>query len=114
MPQLVRVVVEVELPDDDKDPAGHAVDALQAVAGMANTYGVQVGGIAAEPPLDDYNHPLNEARRAYEWDFRSEIEKYLPAIKFMSFAGPRAIVAWVFDRVQPKPEATPKEEKNPS
>lgn len=104
MPQLVKVIVEVELPDDDNNPAGHAIDALQAVAGMANTYGVQVGSISAEPPLDDYNHPLNEARRAYEWDFRSEIEKHLPAIRFMSFAGPRAIVAWVFDRVQPKPE----------
>ena len=36
--------------------------------------------------------------------WRREIEKYLPGIKFMSFAGAEATIKWVFEHVEIKNE----------
>jgi hypothetical protein len=42
--------------------------------------------------------------RGSDWLWREEIEKYLPHIGIMSFAGPASTIRWLFQRVKLKPQ----------
>lgn len=42
--------------------------------------------------------------REVDWRWREEITKYIPQISVMSFAGPRATIRWLMERVEIKPE----------
>lgn len=46
----------------------------------------------------------SQISRNYEYHFRNEIARYLPEIDFMSFAGAKAIVDWIFKKVVIKDE----------
>ena len=58
----------------------------------------------AEPDWDWAKYWRLEAQicREYEHRFCDEIAKRLPSIRFMSFAGPEAIVNWIFQNVEIK------------
>jgi len=43
-----------------------------------------------------------QIHREYEFKFRDEVARYLPFIQVMSFAGPKAIVDWIFKQVEIK------------
>lgn len=42
--------------------------------------------------------------REVDWRWREEIEKYIPQLGVMSFAGPKATIRWLMERVEIKPE----------
>jgi hypothetical protein len=62
---------------------------------------VRITFIRKEPDWDwaQYWRVKSQHCREYEWSFRKEVAKYLPAIDIMSFAGPEAIVKWIFNHV---------------
>ena len=71
---------------------------------MAGIVEVRISFLRKEADWEWANYWKREAqvRREYENLFRREVERYLPFIGCMSFAGPKAIVDWIFKQVEIK------------
>lgn len=62
-------------------------------------YGYDVTG-----SVDDVVRRITQTYQEIDWRWREEIEKYLPQLGFMSFAGHSRTIAWLMERVEIKPE----------
>lgn len=49
--------------------------------------------------MDDYHSHDNVIRRARDQVWRAEIEKYVPELAYMSFAGPESVIRWVMEKI---------------
>lgn len=68
---------------------------------MAGVEEIRIQIIKKEPDYEwaKYYRVEGQICREYEHEFRKEVERYLPFLSVMSFAGPKAIVDWIFKQV---------------
>lgn len=62
-------------------------------------YGYDVTG-----SVEEVVRKIAQTYQAIDWRWREEIEKHLPQLGFMSFAGPTSTIKWLMERVEIKPE----------
>jgi len=62
-------------------------------------YGYDVTGT-----VDEVVRKMAQEWQKIDWRWREQIERHLPQLGFMSFAGPECTIRWLMERVEIKPE----------